>query len=264
MILKSYISLFICFGMIGCSSITHQKSQNIDVRTKVYTNDVLATSIDNDKSHFENFCPSDIKTIEKTDWTQLLKFANSCAAKEKWQMLEVIAKKLSSQTSFSPWGPYYLSLVSEKNRNFEKAMWMIDLAIKRTPDLGILYYQKGRLNWIQKNFNEGFIYFEKSVQYNLKISEPHIFMATLYLRDNEIENAQKNYEIALLYSPGSFEAFVGLAKISNLKGDAKSEMTYLEKAKRVRPQNEWVNKQLSILIAKLNPREPANDVRGAQ
>ena len=62
-------------------------------------------------------------------------------------MVEKVGSRLAKIDHASPWGAYFLSLGSQGQGNHTRALWMSDLALKKSPKLGFLHYQKGRVLW---------------------------------------------------------------------------------------------------------------------
>jgi Tfp pilus assembly protein PilF len=206
------------------------------------------------------YCPTEQKSILKQAWTDLVAMANSCLLKNKLNMAEEIALELSNNTSHAPWGPYYLALVAEKNGNLKKAIWMSELALKRAPDVGILNFNKGRLLWKNADFSESVEYLEKSISLKINIYEAYYLLGAIYLRDQDLKKAKNYLNGSLNLNTNHFDTLVSLAKVHHLEGDLSNEMLYLERANRVKSNNEWVKKRLSILISQNSKREPAKIV----
>jgi hypothetical protein len=76
---------------------------------------------------------------------ELLEAAGACAKVKNWTRVDTLAMKLSEREPLAPWGPYFMSLAAENRNQLPKAIWMIELAIKKDKSIGILHYQKGRL-----------------------------------------------------------------------------------------------------------------------
>ncbi len=231
--------------------------ENAVARSRAYTKNMQVLGVNDKKALNTLLCPGQKKTLLNKKWNQLVDCANACVQKKKWEMTKLIGKKLARETSFSPWGPYYLSLVAEDKGNMNKAFWMIDLAIKKGPQVGLLYYQRARLQWKLNKLSLSIADFKRSLALNSKLVEPHMFLAQIFLRDRELAASEEHFEKALALDPGKFEALTGLAKIAFINGNKSEEQAYLEKARRLKPKNVWVKKQLSKFVAKNSLRDPA-------
>ncbi|MCB0389853.1 MAG: hypothetical protein KDD58_01110 [Bdellovibrionales bacterium] len=252
------LAIFILNACGGVPKKTPQTNQDAIKLSKKYTKQIEYVNSDNRRSFNQLVCPTDIKTLKDKKWTLLLDYANACVSRKQWKMVETIGRKLTEDTSFSPWGAYYLSIVAEVNGQMDRAFWLIELSLKKSPQMAILYYQKGRLHWKNKEYGLSVENFEKSIDLNIGIVEPHMFLAQIYFRDQELKMAKMHYEKALAIDSRTSEALIGLAKLYKIQGDPQNEQKYLEKAQQVNPKNKWVNKELTKFLAKASSREPAN------
>ena len=126
---------------------------------------------------------------------------------------------LAQKDANSPWGPYFLSLHAEQGKHFERAEWMIELALKKAPGLGILYYQKGRLLWLQGKYNQAVDAFEYAVKRKVHLVESHLFLGKIFLRDFELKLAKDHLEVVLKSAPRNKEALLSLSQVYSLKRD---------------------------------------------
>ena len=75
-------------------------------------------------------------------WNKLVNIANSCLYKKDHQKLIEVANFLSTNHKDIPFGPYFKSFYFlNKNLNL-KALWLIDSAIEKQPNVGVFHYQK--------------------------------------------------------------------------------------------------------------------------
>ncbi|MCB0357045.1 MAG: hypothetical protein KDD40_08565 [Bdellovibrionales bacterium] len=245
---------------IACGGAAKKNTAEKDMSklSKKYTKEIQFVNATHRTNLNQMLCPSEVKTIKNKKWTQLLDYANACVNKKQWKMLEVIARKLTEKTSFSPWGAYYLSLVAEAQNQMDRAFWLVDLALKKAPQMGILYYQKARLQWKNKEYELSVQSFEKSIELKVNIVEPHLFLAKVHFRDQDLKMAEYHFSKVLDKDAREFTALVGMAKIAKIKGDADAELNFLQRASKVRPQDKWVKSELSKLIKDSLPRDVAS------
>src|SRR5690606_6484211 len=120
---------------------------NVAEIEKKYASSV-STTFEGDKKY--TVCPPS-KSIEvDKSWKSLMEKANGCINKAQWSMVETIGERISEIEPDAPWGSYYMSVASENLGHIERAMWMIDLALKKATNVGVLKYQKGRILWKQQ------------------------------------------------------------------------------------------------------------------
>lgn len=260
--MRQYILVISTLGLLSACSSTPKQGEKKAVThemTKKYIEHIEAIQASNRKALKQLLCPTSKKTIEKKGWQGLIEYANACLHKKNWQMLEIIAFQLTEESGFSPWGSYYLSLIAEHKKNTEQALWFIDLALKKAPEMGLLVYQKARLQWINKEYEFSAENFMRAVKLNPDLIDSHLFLARLNFRDQDYNEAEKHYEKVLQKDPRHFHALIGLAKLHSQKGNTNKEIHYLEKAQLIKPKDEWVNKQLSKYVAEVQTRNPSNE-----
>jgi tetratricopeptide (TPR) repeat protein len=176
--------------------------------TKKYGSSLSAFSITEKKS---DFCPTDKKVEAEKNWKHLISYANGCISKNQWSMVEMIGEKLSQIEPDAPWGAYYLSVVSEKNGHTERALWMIDLALKKADGIGLLRYQKGRILWERQFYKEAITEIEKSISLDNGITDAHVFLGQVYLRELDFKKAMGHFQTALGSDSSNYSALFGLA-----------------------------------------------------
>ncbi len=62
----------------------------------------------------------------------LAEYARNCALLEKWSQLGEVGDQLAKAPA-EPWGAYYLSVSALGLKQYQRAIWMIDLAAKKAP-----------------------------------------------------------------------------------------------------------------------------------
>jgi tetratricopeptide (TPR) repeat protein len=137
--------------------------------------------------------------------------ANGCINKSQWTMVENIGEKISEIEPDAPWGAYYLSIASENKGHTERAMWMIDLALKKASNIGVLRYQKGRILWKQQFYKESIAEMEKAIDLDKNIKDAHLFLGQVDLRELDFKKAQGHFMTVLLSEPRNEAALLGLA-----------------------------------------------------
>lgn len=87
-------------------------------------------------------CQKDISSSEIKPWLDAF---NSCLLSNKDAIATDLAMQFSQKFPDSFLGPYFQSLVAERTQLYDKSRWMVELALKKSPELPILFYQKARL-----------------------------------------------------------------------------------------------------------------------
>jgi hypothetical protein len=160
------------------------------------------------------------------DWRKLVAHANACARNKDWRTLETLGNAIARVDMESPWGAYFLSLSAEGNGELNRAMWMIELAKKKTGGrMGLFSYQKGRLLFLMNETSKAMQEVEKALLLEPGLAEGHIFLADIYRRDMENELAQKNYLAALKIDPKNERAIAALTEMNVLPRASAVEAT---------------------------------------
>lgn len=162
------------------------------------------------ESKFVN-CPTQKSIDIDKSWKSLMAKANGCINKSQWTMVENIGEKIATIEPDAPWGAYYLSIASENKGHTERAMWMIDLALKKGANIGVLRYQKGRILWKQQFYKESIAEMEKAIDLDKNIKDAHVFLGQIYLRELDFKRAQEHFNTVLLSEPRNQAALMGLA-----------------------------------------------------
>jgi tetratricopeptide (TPR) repeat protein len=154
------------------------------------------------------------------DWRGLVERASACVRVEDWKALEKIAAAMARIDLDSPWGAYFLSLAAEGTGDFDRALWMVELALKKAgEDFGLFVYQRGRIFVKMNEIAKGLGEIERAVAGDRSLVAGSLYLATIYHRDAELERAEKNYRFVLDSDPRHYEALVGLAEVRLQLGD---------------------------------------------
>jgi tetratricopeptide (TPR) repeat protein len=156
-------------------------------------------------------CPVQKVLDADKNWKSLMAKANGCINKAQWAMVETIGEKLTSVEPDAPWGAYYLSIAAENKGFTERAMWMVDLALKKASNVGVLKYQKGRILWKQQFYKEAIAQMQEAIELDKSLKDAHLFLGQVYLRELDFKKAQTYFETVLLSEARNHEALFGLA-----------------------------------------------------
>jgi tetratricopeptide (TPR) repeat protein len=179
-------------------------------RSSVYTqNNTLLSVLNNDsvKEKCEFNSEKDYK-----DWGRMLRIGFACVNKNDWKMVYQIGQSFSVRHIDAPWGAYFLSLVSEKSGDMPRAIWMIGLADRKSPNNAVIEFQKARLLWLQDQKDAAFQSAKKALDLDPKLSEAALLMAQVYFSDYEFESAQSYYRKVIDSNDKVFTAVLGMAE----------------------------------------------------
>jgi len=139
-------------------------------------------------------CKKHIETPNE-EWKDLVESALTCIYDKNWVELSKIADKLSHNNLKAPWGPYYKSIVAfERYGDFQRAEWMCNLALKKSPDNTIVNYQLARIYWNTDRKPQAYDLMGKIAKKNPKNSSIQRFLGDIEYSDRNFKKALSHYE----------------------------------------------------------------------
>ncbi|MCH2532891.1 MAG: hypothetical protein MK008_00445 [Bdellovibrionales bacterium] len=228
-----YLIILLLLPLVGCVSTSTKTNE----KSEFYVKNINAESIEESGGLFSASCPKNKTDLKDKDWNTMLEMANDCVKDRSWSTLNLVADKLSIMAPLSPWGPYYLSLYEEQRSNFDKAHWLIDLALKKTPNFGMLYYQKARIHWSQGNKVEAISLTQKSLELDNRIKSAHFFLANIYLSESEYSKALSHYDYLNKKGISNKNVVLGMAESLYRLNKMKQAQPFLKKSLSVKKNN---------------------------
>jgi tetratricopeptide (TPR) repeat protein len=181
-------------------------------------------------------CPANEKSWKKENQKALVEYAGACARLGKWDRVEQLGDWLAQKEPHAPWGAFYLSLAAEGRKEWTRALWMIELALKKSPRQALLIYQKGRIYWGMGEFGQAAEVYNQALKENPRFVDAHIFLAQLYFRDQDFGRAAKHFATVMDLQPENAMATVGLAETRLQQGQTKVAVELYEKAVNQAPR----------------------------
>ncbi len=165
----------------------------------------------------------------EADWRKVADIASSCARSENWVEVQRLGEALAVREPHAPWGPYYLSLVSESRGQFPKALWMSDLALRKAPQVGMLHLQKARIHWRMGETSEAIRLCEKALELDSKLSEAARMLAFAEHREREFQSSWKHWGMVLAVQPQDREGLLYRSEAALALGKTGEAIEDLEK-----------------------------------
>lgn len=228
-LLLGTMSLFL---FVGC--VTGPKSRK-DVAKEKYLKHQVSKSNRARRPFNPANCPSSESLWKGYSWKKLVESANSCVVAERWARLKLIGNHLATTHPLAPWGVYFLSLHAEQEEDFDRALWMADLALQKAPQLGILKYQKARVLWHQERPEAAIRHAHKSLDLDPNLVDAHLFLGEVYLRDHLTGRAEDHFEEVLKKEPQNVIATAGMADLHSFERDNSAAIEYLSKLVDMEP-----------------------------
>ncbi len=192
------------------------------------------------------------------DYKEMVKWATACARSSQWHRVEDIGNRLGIQFPNELWGPYFLSLSAEHAKDWPRARWMAELAVKKGPYEGMAYYQLGRVQWAMDDKTAAVETLKKSVEINPSLTEAHVLMGKLALLADKNSEANRHFQEAYAHDAKHLEVLLGLAEVSTRAKNWLDTQKYLRAA--VQAHSESL--QAHILLAQ-GQEGLGKDINGA-
>ncbi len=182
-------------------------------------------------------CPLLIKSVKNQNWREQVNVINACVLKKQWRTVEQLANQMATTEHMAPWGAYYLSLAAESRNEMHRAMWMIELALKKAPRSGLLTYQQGRLQWLSGDHSTAKKTLQKAIGMDRKLTDAHLLLGQMALVNNETKEAGQRFQAALAVEPRFLPALLGFAEVAIRSKDTKAAASTLAQAVLIHPQS---------------------------
>ncbi len=240
--LKYSILVVAALFFAGCAT-TPQKapgSATVGGETKpTYSEKVETQTISNYRGSKPCSLSGGWKSLSWRDQTVL---ANACVQSERWSQVREIGDHLAVHAPLTPWGAYYLSLEAASRKDYTRATWMLELALKKSPNEGLFHYELGRVQWLQGLESEAKASLIKASDLNASLTQAHVFVAQLALVEKSYSRAEKYLRKALSAEPKNWAALMGMATVLTNKQDWVGAEDYLVRAVKAQPrefQSRW-------------------------
>ncbi len=207
-------TLLAIFG-VGCSSSNHKSMVEGGRESSIYLEGVSLLS---SASRLPQKCTTNPTDLKGKNWKGLLLLANGCVKGKDWPAVERLADAMARQDLNSPWSAYYISLAAENSDDLPRALWMIGLALKKTPDVALFLYQKGRVLWQMKSYKESVQEINTAIKREPRLLDAMIFLGRVYQRDLNFDLAVGNYERGLKVDAKNRDCLEGLGDLRFAQG----------------------------------------------
>lgn len=210
-----------------------KKEETAAVVKPTYTEKVSAITLEEQKS---STCPVDA-SFQKDDWRKIVPTANACVKAKNWNQLEKIGNHLAKTAPLTPWGAYYMSLVATVRKDYPRAQWMLELALKKAPNEGLFHYELGRLFWEQKDDAGAIKEMKLASDLSPSLTDAHYIVGMLALRADDTGAARQAFNKTLDNNSKHLEGLMGAAQVEIKAKDFTKAEQFLERAVRANPRS---------------------------
>lgn len=216
----------------ACASGPSSKRDDVPVPT--YTEKVGGINVEDLKPAAG--CPGDSKW-EGQDWRKVVGYANACVKAKDWLKVEKIGNWLAVNAHLTPWGAYYMSLAAQSRKDYPRANWMLELALKKAPSVGIFHYQMGRLQWEMGEEKAALESLKKASDLDASLTDAHYVMGQMALNKEDYSAAETLLRKALANDSKHWPATMAMASLKMKKGDWTAAENMLEDAVHLNPRS---------------------------
>lgn len=247
--LMSALILSVFGSLIGCATggngtgATKGALGASDPRKQVYLTGIQGHSprLESQRSS----CPSADKQLDGQSWQRLMGYADACVVAKNYAQTEKLANLMATHDPLSPWGPYFLGLVAEAQNDFPRALWMIELALKKAPQSGLIQYQQGRLLFALDDIAGSVRAFRQAVQLDPELTEANLALGHILFREQYWSEALPYLEKGLEKDRKNVLALIAAAECHLQKSDFKIAAEYLDRAQDLDPRRSSVRLRLA-------------------
>lgn len=232
---RNIILVLSALAFAGCATSPTAKTTSIPELQPVkpsYEEKTTSMSLDKIKAS----CPADNKW-EEYDWKRIPPFANACVKAKDWSKLEKMGNKLATQAHLTPWGPYYLAIAAEGRKDFPRAIWMLELALKKAPKEGLFHYELARIHWDLGDDSDAVKHMKMASELSPALTEAHTSMGELAMQRHEYSEAEGYFQKALKSDDKHMTALLGLATVALNKQDFSRAEEYLARVVSLNPRS---------------------------
>ncbi len=131
-----------------------------------------------------------------------------CLQIKKYYEAEKLAFQLTATKENRAMGLYYLSVIADRKEESEKALWLIEKAVKLDPENSVLNYQKGKVLYSVEGINTALPFFEKVL--DMKKSSPDLVVMSALKSFSDRDYITATEEFARLSLEDLYNYGVGL------------------------------------------------------
>jgi tetratricopeptide (TPR) repeat protein len=161
-------------------------------------------------------------------WKNLVRHASQCASAGQWSTVEVLAEEMAKGDINSPWSAYFHSVVADKTGDLPRAVWMVELAMKKAPGAALFYYQKGRVLWEMKDYKNAVKEMTTATDLDKNLTDAQVFLAQAYHQNLNYDKATQFYKSALASQSTNPICLKGLADVHLAQGNPAKVVELLE------------------------------------
>lgn len=223
---------------VGCASspsVTKKSDAPIAVQASALPTNAMIAGYTLDSYSGSRSCPHSVS--KSASLVDDMKAAAACVHAGQWHLVEELGNQMAMQFSGDAWGAYFLSLSAEHSKDWPRARWMSELAVKKAPNEGLTLYQLGRVQWAMGERMTALETLKKAVEKNSTLTDAHVLMGQIAMLDQKKSDAEKSFSLAYARDSKNLAALMGLAEVERLNKKWPESERYLREAISVAPKH---------------------------
>lgn len=227
------LSLVITPMLLAACAGSPTKKTDENVIKPSYNEKVGATTLQGARAAS---CPTG-DAYAKEDWRRVVAYANACVKSANWKQVEEIGNHLAKNAPLTPWGPYYMALAAGTRKDYPRARWMLELALKKAPGEGLFHYEMGRLAWETGDDALAIKEMKTASDMNAALTDAHFVCGQIALRRDDFSEARKMFGKALTNDSRHVAALMGAAQVEIKAKDFGKAEDFLGQVIRQNPRS---------------------------
>jgi Uncharacterized protein conserved in bacteria len=127
------------------------------------------------------------------DKLNAMEFAGNCYSSKQYDVLEKFGLEIAKNKDQRAMGLFYVSLATEARGNNEKALWMVEQALKIQPEAAPYVYQKARLTYKGDGMIAAMPFFDKVLDMQMPSLEMKTFAGVKAFSEGDFNRAVDNF-----------------------------------------------------------------------
>lgn len=161
----------------------------------------------------------------------------SCYGVKQYEMVERLGLELAKAKETRSVGLFYASLGSEGKGFSDKALWLIEAALKSQPEAAPLVYQKARLLYKNESLNSAMPFFEKVLDMQLPSTEMKTFAGVKAFSEGDFAAALKHFSTLTKEQLYNFNVGLLMSEAYAQKGEVEKALGTIKELLNVKKEN---------------------------
>lgn len=166
-----------------------------------------------------------------------LEVAGNCFYSKQYEMVERLGLELAKSKQTRALGLFYASVGSEAKGHGDKALWLIEAALKIQPEAAPYIYQKARLIYKNDGLNAGMPFFEKVLDMQMPSTEMKTFAGIKAFSEGDFTTSIEKFSSLSKEQLYTFNVGILMSEAFAQKGEVEKALILIKDLLNVRREN---------------------------